>query len=266
MRIENSIRRPNQQAFNGYVGRNCKNAVNHAVKVLAKADLATANAQGTMLDVNTIKSYQNLGKNIIEKLNKGMEKFHPNTKLDMDISFQELKFQNTKIGECLDVVYLPEREPGEFLSNYAVAAAQKCDDYHWWSIAKDYLDNFNEFANDLINKFNPEMIDKKLFNNLKDRRYKSVEEGCFLDRAFAYRDAKKLVKIAPEFHVNPDGILYGMKKRIVNNRKAEEKHKILLKKSRIADKAEQRAQAEKRSQNPPQIDLNNKIFRTMFGK
>ncbi len=184
MRIENSIQHPNQQAFNGYVGRNCKNAVNHAVKVLAKADLATANAQGTMLDVNTIKSYQNLGK----------------------------------------------------------------------------------FANDLINKFNPEMIDKKLFNNLKDRRYKSVEEGCFLDRAFAYRDAKKLVKIAPEFHVNPDGILYGMKKRIVNNRKAEEKHKILLKKRRIADKAEQRAQAEKRSQNQPQIDLNNKIFRTMFGK
>ena len=41
--------------------------------MLAKADLATANAQGTMLDVNTIKSYQNLGKNIIEKLNKGME-------------------------------------------------------------------------------------------------------------------------------------------------------------------------------------------------
>lgn len=57
-----------------------------------------------------------------------------------------------------------------------------------------------------------------------------------------------------------------MKKRIVNNRKAEEKHKILLKKRRIADKAEQRAQAEKRSQNRPQIDLNNKIFRTMFGK
>lgn len=266
MRIENSIQRPNQQAFNGYVGRNCKNAVNNAVKELAKRDLAEANAYGTMLDVNTIKSYQNLGKNIIEKLNKGMEKFHPNTKLDMDISFQELNFQNTKIGEHLCVVYLPEREPGEMVSNFAVAAAQKCDDYHWWTVARDYLDNFNEFANDLINKFNPEMIDKKLFNNLKDRIYKSVEEGCFLDRAFAYRDAKELVKIAPEFHVNPDGILYGVKKRIVNNRKAEEEQKILLKKMRIADKAEQRAQAEKYRQNQPQIDLNNKIFRAMFRK
>ena len=149
----------------------------------------------------------------LESLNSFAKKFHPDTEIQIYRGY-ESEFHEDFDGPCwrerVKNVYIEAKNSklnsNKILRRIEIARNGSCDFCEHPSV-----ENFLRVVNEVINStwYTPEFIDQKLFESSKNSFLEDVKQNkkpSFITKYFARRKAKKLDKMAPEFHSTSDSL------------------------------------------------------------
>ena len=147
----------------------------------------------------------------VQVLENFAKKFHPDTEIKIHRGY-EYEYHEDFDGECwkelVKNVYIDAKnsklDSSETIGKIEIARNGSCDFCEHPSKEK-FLETIKRVVTSTWNT--PEKIDNEIYESSKNSFLKKVKENkkpAFITRFFTRREAKKLDKIAPEFHSTPD--------------------------------------------------------------
>lgn len=218
MNVQNIAINNSQPAFNGYVGKSMINVINTAARNSLECAVSNANTEKRVVDRTALVQIEQTRCNVLKKLNIFMEKFHPQTSLNIDIdkdgSFLYLSNKELKQNNYLSKNYRPS------FPNYPLQL----------SLRVKHIQNIEDITEQLSKDIEPIQADKQLFDCFAEKQLEKANDTSLLGKLKTILAVHKLNKISKKYGVDKDWkkiALYIRQKAIEIKKTKKQEEKIL---------------------------------------